>query len=283
MNKKTISLIVFGLCLIVGAIPITVYAANIFTEDFDSLLSGATISTANTNFDYVRIGTSGTPTITAEEAASGEMHMKIGGSPSTSLTGVGIKSSLGGADVITINFRLKLDNANGNFYVLTGNGSTFTGNSTAFADVMLAVRSTDGALQYRDSTSWKSASQSLIINTNYEIHIVGNRSGTTINYGAYSVADGKMDIFVDGVLIKDDVSMVNNQSVTGFKMYQTSDSAYFRVDSITLENTALAPFTPTSITLTALTAHSTNTSIGVIGLLAIVGLGSIPLIWRRLE
>lgn len=256
-----------------------VYAANVFTETFDSLTSGTNITTSNTTFDYVRIG-SGGGSITAEQASSGERHMRLGGSESGSLNGVGIQDSLGGSTITTMNFRVKLENVAETFFIGMGEGGMFTTNNTfSTDDLMWGIQFKNGAVEYR-TLSWNSTGKTLSADTNYEFHIVANRSGSNIDYGSHSVANGTMDLFIDGILVGDDLTIANNQNATGFRIYQvgsTGSGPYARFDSITIDDTALAPFTPTAITLTAFTAdaHLPTLLLGSVLLLGAV------IVWRR--
>ena len=267
--------------LILSAIIWTpVYAANVFTETFDSISSGTDVTTSNTNFDYRRIG-SGGGSITAETATSGEVHMRLGGSSSTSLNGVGIQDSLSDLTVTTVNFRVKLEDTLGDFFVGMGTGTTFTGNSIfSTDDLMWGIQFNNGAVEYRTgsgSGSWNSTGESLSTDTNYEFHIVANRSGSSINYGSYSVANGTMDLFIDGSLVGDDLVITNNQNATGFRIYQINGSSYGRFDSITIDDTALEPFTPTAITLSGLSARATSPAL-LVG--SVLLLGAV-IVWRR--
>ena len=271
---------IFILLVVTLTIPIVAYAANVFSEDFNSLTPGSNITTSNTNFDYVRIG-SGGGSITAEQATSGELHMRIGGSTSGSLDGVGIRSSLGDLNLLTMNFRLKLEDTNGDLFVGAGTGNTFTGNGTfATNDLMFGIQSNNGVLQYRTS-SWNDVGVTLSPDVNYEFHIVANRSGSTVVYGSNSVADGTMDLFIDNTLVSDDIPITNNQNATGFRIYQINGGHYARIDSITLDDAALSPFSPTALTLNAFQARGSTPAVNLLAALALFTLGGTALRLRR--
>ncbi|RME56945.1 hypothetical protein D6779_09725, partial [Candidatus Parcubacteria bacterium] len=273
VHHKAPTLILIAVAITL-ALPTIGYAANIFSEDFNALTPSTNITTSNTNFDYVRIG-SGGGSITAEQATSGEMHMRIGGSTNTSLNGVGIQSSLGGQTVLTMNFRLKLEDTNGDLFIGAGTGNTFIQNGIfSTGDLMFGIQSNNGTLQYR-TTAWQNVGMVLSANTNYEFHIVVNRSGSTINYGSNSVTDGHMDLFIDGTLVGDDLQITNNQNASGFRIYQINGGHYARVDSITLDNTALAPFAPTALTLKTFGARSFTAGYGALTVLALLALGGL--------
>lgn len=180
MNKSKNWGCLFIIALLMLSITTITYAANIFTETFNGLLNNTNISTSNTNFDYVRIGNGG-GSITAQ-VVNNVTYMRLGGSESGSLNGVGVQSSLGEADVTTLNFRMMLEETNGDIFFGLGKGSTFTGNSIFNTnDLMWGMQSDNGNLRYR-TTSWNNTGQTLIPLTNYEFHIVANRSGSTVNF-----------------------------------------------------------------------------------------------------
>jgi len=258
----------------------TAYAANVFTETFNSITPGTAISTSNTSFDYVRIG-SGGGSITAEDTAGGETHMRLGGASGGSLNGVGLGSGLGNLNVTTTNFRISLEDTSGDIVITMGSGSTFSNNSGFnTSELMWGIQSDSGNLEYRTS-SWQNIGQTLSTNTNYEFHIVANRSGATINYGIYSVADGTMDLFMNGSLIGDDLAIADNQNANGFRFYQVNGSSYARIDSITIDNTALEPFVPTAVSLQSFTGVSNTIPILILATILILLLGGTIFIWQR--
>ncbi|HNB51855.1 MAG TPA: hypothetical protein PK530_07925 [Anaerolineales bacterium] len=269
---------ILGLCIFEVA-----YAATSFSENFDSLIPGTSITTSNTNFTYVRIG-SGGGTITAESAVSGEPYMRLGGSTITSLNGVGIQSTLGNLNLLTLNFRLNLEDTNGDLFIGAGNGTMFTSNVIfVTTQLMFGIESNNGNLDYR-TTGWNSTGQTLTPGVNYDFHIVVNRSGSAVNYGSYSVANGTMDLFIDGVLVGDNLPIANNQNATGFRIYQVDGGHYARIDSITIDDTALPPFAPTALTLTHFTAKDLpHLWINVLLALALLGLSCLLWLGQRLH
>ncbi len=276
MKRKILSTII--VCLLGFGVFNVAYASVSFAEYFDTLSAGTSITTSNTNFTYVRIGT-GAGSITAETAVSGEPYMRIGGSSSGSLNGVGIQSTLGNLSLLTMNFRINLDETNGDLFIGAGSGTMFTGNS-AFntSQLMFGLQSNNGNLEYR-TIAWNSTGQTLVPGTNYDFHIVVNRSGSDVNYGGNSVANGTMDLFINGSLIGDNLTIANNQNATGFRIYQIDGSHYARIDSITIDNTALSPFSPTALTLTQFSAKDL-TAYGIFPLLGLL-LVSTALLWAR--
>ncbi|MEA3396645.1 MAG: hypothetical protein U9R05_04200, partial [Chloroflexota bacterium] len=117
--------------------------------------------------------------------------------------------------------------------------------------------------------------------TEYHFHIVANRSGSTINdyNGTEDIANGKMDLYIDDNLVANDIDITNNQNAAAFRIYQINDSTYAEIDNIYIDDTALAPFTPTAITLSSLTAHVAAPWTGIA--LAGVLLGALVLVRRK--
>jgi hypothetical protein len=73
------------------------------------------------------------------------------------------------------------------------------------------------------------------------LHIIANGSAASASYTGGSVGAGKMDIYLNGSLLDDDVAVTTTGlNATGFRMYNVSkgDTA---VDNITLWTGAVAP------------------------------------------
>jgi hypothetical protein len=236
-------------------IPSVAHAAILFQEYFTGLTPGAAITTGNTDFDYVRVGGGG-GSITSERTVGGEDYLRLGGTATGALNGVGLRgdgaTNLGGATVVTMNFRLNLESTAGTLLLGMGTGNMFTGNSTfTTADLMWAIQSTNGALQYRTG-SWNAFAPAvaLVADQNYEFHIIANRSGANVTYdaGNQTITTGRMHVYLDGTLIGD-VPIANNQNANGFRFYQINNGLYANIDSITISDEALDPFTPTAVTL----------------------------------
>jgi hypothetical protein len=264
----------------------TVWAATVFEEYFTGLTPLANITTSNTNFDYVRIGAGG-GTITSQRTASGEDYMRLGGSSSGSLNGVGIQNSLGNLDVVTMNFRMSLESTDGTIFFGMGNGTMFTGDGGFnTSQLMWGIQINSGILQYRTS-GWNNFSPSVTLaaGENYEFHIIANRSGADVTYngGSNTVQSGRMDVYLDGTLIGNNVAITNNQNATGFRIYQINNELYARFDSITIQDEAVDPFTPTAATLQSLTAVTAASPIFLIValLVGIAAAGTAVVVGRR--
>ena len=210
--------------------------AQVFSENFGTLTNGTNISTANTAFDYVRVG-SGGGGITATDpnclgSGSGSA-MQLGGSSSSSLNGVGIQSSLGGSDFIGMNLTVQsADFSAGDLFIGAGTGSTFTGNGTFSTSTLLfGIQFDNGNLEYRTG-SWNSVGFTAASNTDYFIQLAANSTGAVINYMGGTIADGTMDILINGVLVADDIAIADNALVAGFRIYQINGSMEVCIDDV---------------------------------------------------
>src|SRR4051812_39420446 len=102
-----------GLAL-VGATLAFATTANgaVFTEDFGTLANATTISTANTNLTYVRVGSAGgSITATNPSTVGTGASATIAGPTTTSLNGIGVQSTLGLTSQADLSFDLKFGNA----------------------------------------------------------------------------------------------------------------------------------------------------------------------------
>ena len=172
--------------------------APVFQEDFGTLADGIAITTSNTGFTYVRIGTGGglieaqNPSSVFEGTVSNSASILLGGTSSGSLNGIGRGDDLPASDVTTLSFALKLTEnaADGNVFVGMGTGSMFTGNGTFVTSQLLwGIQSNNGALESR-TTGWNSVGFTLTEGSTYLVHIIANGSESPETYTSGSVAAG---------------------------------------------------------------------------------------------
>jgi len=219
-------------------------AAIVFSEDFGTLADGTTITTSNTDFTYVRTSTgSGAQApdainpATVGTGASGFLQ-----SPSGSLTGVGVQSTLPSANVYTfsVGFRFS-DVTAGDIVFGVGSGAAFTGNGTfTTAQGLFWLQSDNGNFERRTS-GWNDVGSGITFAnaTNYSLHVVANGSGASVNYGSETLAAGTMDIYLNGVLVDDGVAVTNSLSADGFRIYSVSGTGV-EIDDVILWNSAEA-------------------------------------------
>lgn len=227
----------------------------IFSENFGTGTSGTTITTSNTSFTYARVGT-GTGALlqflNPANVGSGSSARML--ATTGSLTGFGVTSGTYSAfDVGTFQFDVRtpttITNAS-SFFVGFGTGTnTFTGNATfTGTDLTAAFQITASggvpAFQSRVGSAWNTvAGVTIAGGTNYNFSMVFNGSASSVNYdGGNTVAAGKADVFVNNVLLADEVSISDLQSVSAFRMYvtgQTAANGSWEVDNIALFNSAV--------------------------------------------
>lgn len=239
-------------------------AGVVFSENFGSIADGDDITTSNTNFDYRRIGSGGGQIAAISPGSFGGSSMNLGGSTSGSLNGVGLSSGLGNLNEVAFEFDFRTgDPTLGDLVVTTGAGSSFSGNGTFnTSQLFFGIQSNNGVLQYRTS-SWQDAGLTLAANTDYSVDIFANNSGASRDHLFGSVANGTMDIVINGVVIADDVSFANNVAADGLRFYQVTGGQSFEIDNIRVSDTIAVP-EPSSMFL-------------------IAGLGAVGLVRRRRE
>ena len=265
MKKTLITLI--GLAAVISAQPV-LGQTLVFSENFDALSNGTNATTSNTALTYARIGTGGglIQSLSPGNFGTGASAVVTMASNSTSLNGIGVQSTLPASTVYTLSLNIRPTNLSGDFVLGLGNGTSFTGASTfAGAHGLFWLQSDNGNFQRRFSTSWTNigGNTTLAINTNYALHVIANGSGSAVTYSGGNVAAGKMDIYLNGALLDDDVAVTTSGlSATGFRMYQVSQGN-FEVDNIQIWNGAVAT--------EAVPEPSTW---------ALIGIGSAFLLWR---
>lgn len=175
--------------------------------------------------------------------------MLLGGSSSTSLNGVGVSSGLGNRDFLSLSLDLRsADMALGDLVITTGTGATF-GNNSQFnsAHLFFGVQVNNGNLEVRSPGEWDSVGFSFQNDTNYRLEIFGNSTGGTVDYGGGTVADGRLDIVVDGVTVADDVLFQDSITADAFRIYQVNGGQFYEIDNVSLTNNFTAVPEPASI------------------------------------
>lgn len=225
-------------------------AGFVFLENFGTLANGTAITTSNTNFDYVRTGTGGGTIESANPSTFTDSAMNLGGSSSTSLNGVGLTNGLGNNNLLAFEIDLQTaDSALGDLVIASGQGSSFTGNGTfVTSQLFFGIQIDNGNLEYR-TTSWNNTGITLANDTNYSLGIYANNTGAAIAYPSGSVADGTMDIVVNGTVVANDVAFANNVSADAFRIYQVNGGQTYQLDNISIRDSLAAVPEPSSLTL----------------------------------
>lgn len=231
-----------GLALATGQ---PVFAAVVFNEDFTGLSNAESLTTSNTALTYIRIGSGGgvIEGLSPGNFGTGASGIVTQNTSSGSLNGIGVGNTLPASNVYELAFDLRLTNLSGDVVVGVGSGSSFTGNSTfSSSQGLFWVQSDSGNFERRTSSGWSdigNGGTQLSLNTNYSINVVANGSGSPVTYPGGSVAASTMDIYLDGLLLDDDVPVTTpGLTADGFRMYQVN-LGNFEVDNITLDNLAV--------------------------------------------
>ena len=239
---KSLTLFIFAAAMNIASSEAQVM---VFQETFDDLSNGTTLSTANTDLTYARIGTNGSIKATSPgffgTGASASITQSVS---SGSLSGIGVQSTLPSSNIYTMAFDFRPLDLTGDFVIGVGAGTAFTGNGRfTVAQGLFWLQSDNGNLERRTSSAWSNigGGTTLSLNSNYLLHIIANGSADSASYTGGSVGAGKMDIYLNGSLLDDDVAVTNTGlNATGFRMYNVNkgDTA---VDNIALWTGAVAP------------------------------------------
>lgn len=227
------------------------------------------------------------------QSAGGTARVKIsnGGGGSFSLTNPGVPAIGSGAQLditapstgsvnkfsiydfanatsaATIKFKIRFNNSSsGTWYFLTGDGASFSDNNAiANAEVFAGLRFQLGAgsitTNNRVNATWSSAAvlptNSFSQETTYEVELYLNNSTNLASYTrgtGQSIASDKYDIWINGVLIGDDVSsgsLTPDNIIDSFMFYgenSTANSAILSIDEISYSNFIVPTTLPVSLT-----------------------------------
>jgi hypothetical protein len=158
----------------------------------------------------------------------------------------------------SIKFDLKLDGGtDGNMVFVMGDGSSFAdGNQLNSAQTFTGLRWTFGASgaiteEYRNGASWSAlGTDAFSQGSVYTVEIFGNNTTGALNYnklGAQSVAADKVDLWVNGVLVRDDLAtgeLANDANIDSFMFYgvsSTANAAQLRLDNLVYANVIPEP------------------------------------------
>lgn len=238
--KKLLAVAVLSLCCR------PIYSAPVFTEDFGSLTNGEAITTSNTSLTYVRIGSGGgvIDALSPGSFGTGPSAIVTQSSSSGSLNGIGVANTLPASDVYELSLDFRLTSLAGDVVIGVGSGSSFISASTfSTSQGLFWLQSDSGNFERRTSSGWSNigGGTSLLADTNYTLRVIANGSGIPLSYSGGAVAAGTMDVFLDGVLLDDDVTVTTpGLQADGFRIYQINQGN-FEADTITLTDTVTVP------------------------------------------
>lgn len=219
------------------AVPVN--ADLVFTEDFEGLTNGDALTVSNTSLTYIRIGSGGGGIAAAVPGSfgTGSSGTVTQNTSSGSINAIGVADSLPLSDIYELTLDLRLTNLSGDVVIGVGSGTAFTGASTfSTSQGLFWLQSDSGNLERRTGSGWSNVGggTSLAADTNYSLRVLANGSANSVAYLGGTIAANSMDIYLDGTLLDDDVSVTTpGLQANGFRMYQIN-LGDFEVDNIAL-------------------------------------------------
>lgn len=212
----------------------------IFSENFGVLANATTLTTSNTAFSYIRVGTSttGTPPneIIAKNPSSFTASSALIGAKKTSISTVD-KTGLTAFTSGTYTFKFKTPSSLSSAILSSavGTGSSF-GSTSGLAGSQLssAFQIYGTKLQIRAGGAWTTV-QTIIVSTTYTITIVFNNTAGSLNYGdAKTLASNKCHLWLNGAYVGEYAAATNNLAASAFRIYTTTSE--FEVDDVAVYN-----------------------------------------------
>lgn len=238
---------------------VTGKSASLFAENFGSLTPGTAITTNNTSLTYARVGTGTGAGLSARNPGSFSGASALVLATSSSLTGMGVTNgTYAGFGVGTFSFSLRtpasFTTAN-DLFAFVGSGTMFSANS-AFSgnDLTAGLSIVGGQLQTRNTLNvWENIGSALSPDTCYDLSLVFNGSASSVPYGSHAVAAGRADIWLNGALWGDEVSIRNAVTVSAFRIYcqGAAGGTAYEIDNIELANSVPSVPEPTTLSLAA--------------------------------
>ncbi|MCZ2355235.1 MAG: fibronectin type III domain-containing protein [Bacteroidia bacterium] len=241
------------------------------TFSFGKQPDNTTATTGNTGLADVFVGGGGGSwTLKSPGNTSLGHYTELRGIPGVnstinSITGTYVNSP---GTLFTLEYDVLFNNGTGDWYTFIGTGTSFLpgyngpfSGSETFAGIRYS--SVEGVItvSLRSAQSWKSSGITMSPNTPYRITFVCNNSEGTYPYngGGSSVGAGRYDIWVNGVLVDNEVVRTHpafaGKDISTFKVYGNNSGAKdyaIVLDNIREYNTAVMPLQcPKPISLTA--------------------------------
>ncbi len=242
-------------------------SSPIFSENFGTLANNTALTTSNTAFSYIRVGTSTTSNTIVNQIVASNPGSFTGSSALISAKGGSIstvdKTGLTSFSSGTFTFKFKTPSSLTTAVMLSavGSGSTFGGGSTfTGAHLSAAFQVAGTSLQIRTAGAWTTV-QTVAVNTTYEICIVFNNTAGSLSYGdSKTLPSNKCHVWINGSYVNEYSAATSSLAATAFKIYTTT--AQFEVDDIAVYNTlpsatvASEPTTQSSISFGTVTSNS---------------------------
>ncbi len=218
----------------------------IFSENFGTITDGTAITTSNTNFSFVRVGTSTSGSIFNNHIRSKNPSSFTGSSGLISAKGGSIstvdKTSLASftRGVLTYKFKTPSDLIGCTMLGAVGTGGTF-GTASGFTGAQLSAgfQINGSNLQIRSSGAWTTV-QTVSTSTSYTIAIVFNNTTTSTTYGSgTTLPANKCHLWINGNYVNEYNVATNNLASTAFRIYCTFSE--FEVDDVAIYNALPTP------------------------------------------
>jgi hypothetical protein len=237
------------LCICIGMVLSTLgtNAASLFSEDFGVIGEAAPITIENTALTYARVGAGTGAHLKARNPGSFTGASASLLATSTSLTGLGVTNgSYPSFEVGTLAFSFRTPQSFGvvdDLYAFVGSGAMFSGNVVFNGnEVAAGFAIAGGQFRTRNSANtWEDIGDLLLADSLYNLHIVFNGSSDSVVYGADNVAAGKADVWLNGALFGNDISIRNATGASAFRIYTTGSAGAtpFEIDNIRLFDGAM--------------------------------------------
>ena len=267
--KKALTILGLQLLLLSGA------HAVIYNYDFGTSTGNFTSSGTSTTFlpatqsgggsQYVRIGTQGGAwtLVNPSTLGAGSAGSNLNGTAATgtSRNKFSIYDFSDATSQFSLSFKLSLSGgSSGTWSLFAGNGATFSTPGSAYtgAETFLGLQfafgaSADITTSNRAGATWSTVTSDPIAqDTNYTIQIFANNTSGVLNYtnsGAQTIAANSYDLWVDGVLVGDNLAkaqLAEGSAIDSFMFYgenSTGNAAIIALDNITYATAIPEPAT----------------------------------------
>ncbi|MDQ0476855.1 YDG domain-containing protein [Chryseobacterium sp. MDT2-18] len=216
----------------------------VFSENFGTLADATALTTANTNFSFVRVGISTTVNsltnkIVAKNPSSFTQSSGVISAKGASISTVdktGLTSFNKGVFTFKVKTPSDLSTSGAALISAVGTGVSFgTANGFTGAQLSAAFQINGTDLQIRAAGVWTSV-QTVAVSTNYTVTIVFNNTTGSLPYGnGETLPANKVHIWIDGIKKGEYTSATASLAAAAFRIYTTT--AEFEVDDIGVYDT----------------------------------------------
>jgi hypothetical protein len=250
-------------------------SSPIFSENFGTLADATPLTTINSSFSFIRVGTSTTANsivnriITKNPSSFTGSSVLIGakGGSISTIDKTGLSSFNSG--VVTFKFKTPSSLTSAVLLGAIGSGASF-GSTNGFTGSQLssAFQVIGTNLQIRASGAWTTV-QTVAVSTDYTVAIVFNNTVGSLTYGDKTLASNKCHLWINSLYVGEYSAATSGLAATAFRIYTTTSE--FEVDDVAVYNTLPAASTtwttswsngdPTS-SLEAIINGTYNTNVG---------------------